>query len=103
MNTFTTFVKTHAWKLIAIFFFLVAMSNGCTNKRIAKLEKQYEEKTASLDTKLDSINTKTKLLPTSKSVKDDMERVMLDFLIYEDDLDKKNTSISEIKKSNRSE
>ena len=64
-------------------------------------KKEYIETRSSLNKSIDSLENRINVLENttfSKDVmKNEMERVMLDFLIYEDDLDKGKTSLSQIK------
>jgi hypothetical protein len=47
--------------------------------------------------KIDSLEKKINRVATSKQVRDEMEIAMFNFLIYEDDLDKGRTNLSDIK------
>ena len=93
MNTILTFLKGNAWKVSTVVFLLLFLSKGCTNTKLTKLE----EKTIGLQRKVDSLQSDISSRPSKKDVRDEMERVMFDYLIYEDDLDKGKTSLSEIK------
>jgi hypothetical protein len=93
MKNYIELAKKHIWKILAIVFAILFLSKGCTFNKINSLSnrsKSIEEKIESLEKKIYSVSTK-------KEVRDEMERVMLDYLIYEDDLDKGKTSISNIK------
>lgn len=92
-----SFLKLHAWKVAAILFALLFLSKGCTNNKITNLDKKYEENTARLEKKVDSLQGIVSKVASAKQVRDEMERVMFDYLIYEDDIDKGKTSLSEIK------
>ena len=90
-----------AFMIVTTFFLVVGFFQKCSTTM--KLNDQKDQ-ISSLQTTLDSLiaieieNEKNKLIPvTPKQVKDEMESTMLDFLIYEDDLDKGKTSLSEIK------
>jgi uncharacterized membrane protein len=93
MNTIITFLKDNAWKVSTVVFLLLFLSKGCTNTKLTKLE----EKTIGLQRTVDSLKSDISSRPSKKDVRDEMERVMFDYLIYEDDLDKGKTSLSEIK------
>lgn len=93
MKTLLTFLKENTWKVTTVVFLLLFLSKGCTNTKISKLE----DKTVSLQREVDSLRADVRTRATKKDVRDEMERVMFDFLIYEDDLDKGKTSLSEIK------
>lgn len=90
-------LKDHIWKVTTVLFLLLWLAKGCTNTKISNLEKKYSQETDSLKVELKKINNEVSKFATEKEVKDEMERVMLDFLIYEDDLDKGKTSLSQIK------
>lgn len=94
-------VKTHAWKILTVIFFVGFIGKGCTNSKIAKTNNLLESQNEVMIKKVDSLsivitNLKNKVVG-SKETRDIMEKVMLDYLIYEDDLDKGKTSLSQIK------
>lgn len=93
MKNLLTLLQQNVWKVTTVVFLLLFLTKGCTNTKLSKLE----EKTISLQKEVDSLRTQIKTMPTQKTVRDEMERVMFDYLIYEDDLDKGKTSLSEIK------
>jgi len=90
-------VKRWSWQILAIVFFLLFLGKGCTSTKISKTNKNIDE----MHSEIDSLNTEISKIRnqsiTRKDLKDEMERVMLDFLIYEDDLDRGKTSLSQIK------
>lgn len=92
-----TFFTDHLWKVTTVVFLLLWLAKGCTTNKIASLEKKYIQQTDSLKVELKEANEKISNYATKKEVRDEMERVMLDFLIYEDDLDKGKTSLSQVK------
>ena len=84
--------------LIAILFFsFVSFFKTCSIKRhLNKQDIQYNKLQNSLDSLIKLENER--IVPaTTKQVRDEMQRIMLDFLIYENDLDKNKISISAIK------
>ena len=97
MKNLVNLLKVHVWKVATVFFFLLFLTKSCTNSRISRLEKKYETTSESLSSRLDSVQLKLDQISTSKQVRDEMERTMFDFLIYEDDLDKGKTNLSNIK------
>ena len=97
MKTIQSFLQTHAWKVTAIVFLLLFLSKGCVNTKVSKLEKEYLENTSKLEKKLDSLTLEVSKMATNKQIKDQMEIVMFNYLIYEDDLDKGKSSLSDIK------
>ena len=98
---FIDLVKKWAWQVIAILFLLLWIGKGCTNKQLSKTNKMITENNIELVSTVDSlsgiITEYNENTPTKKEVKDMMELTMLDFLIYEDDLDKGKISLSQIK------
>ena len=93
MKNIITFCKQNIWKIVAVLFTLLFLTKGCTHNKINILSKKVEV----LQTKIDSLEKSIDQTSTSKEVRDEMEKVMLDYLIYEDDLDKGKTSLSSIK------
>ena len=94
MKNWLPLLKTHAWKISTIILLVLYLAKGCTHSRVAKLEKQYIKDSAKTQTFLDSLR---KEVASKKEVSDEMERTMFNYLIYEDDLDKGKSSLSEIK------
>lgn len=84
------FIKDWAWQILAILFFVLYLGQGCTNNKLTKHDIKQEQKIDSLIKVVDNI-------PTKKEVRDEMEVTMFNFLIYEEDLDKGKTSLSDIK------
>lgn len=95
------FIKNWAWQVLAILFLLLFMGRGCTGKKVSKTNKLIEENHTQLTNTVDSLTNRLIILEnnsvSSKEARDIMESVMLDYLIYEDDLDKGKTSLSQIK------
>ena len=76
---------------------IITNFKSCSNSReleVIKTEIKAVQDNAVTD---ESISEKLDGYATRKDVKDEMERTMLDFLIYEDELDKKKITISQIK------
>lgn len=94
-------VSKWAWQILAILFIILFLNKGCTNKKISKVNKNLDEKNVKLVKSIDSlsveVNKLEKSAATKKEITDIMESVMLEYLIYEDDLDKGKTSLSQIK------
>lgn len=97
MQNILNFLKTHAWKVVAITFVLLFVSKGCVNNKISNLDKKYSEETLKLEKKIDSLQLQVSKMATAKQVRDEMEITMFNYLIYEDDLDKGKSSLSDIK------
>lgn len=93
MQTLLNYIKSNPWKVSTIVLALLFLSKGCTHSKISKLE----DKTIALEKSIDSLKLQVATVPTQKKVRDEMELVMFDYLIYEDDIDKGKTSLSEIK------
>ncbi len=95
------FVTKWAWQILAGLFFLLYLGKGCTSSKMSKTNNLLEEKTLNLEHKVDSltivIGKMNQTKPSSSEVRDIMEVVMLDYLIYEDDLDNGKASLSQIK------
>jgi CII-binding regulator of phage lambda lysogenization HflD len=70
------------------------LAKGCTHSRVSDLEKQYAEDSQKTQLLLDSLRN---VVSTKKEVRDEMERTMFNYLIYEDDLDKGKSSLSDVK------
>jgi cell division protein FtsL len=91
------FIKKWIWQILAALFFILFIGKGCTSTKISKANKNIDD----LEHKIDSLSSRLNQLEknslTDKKGRDMMEKVMLDFLIYEDDLDKGKTSLSQIK------
>ena len=90
-------VKKWAWQIIAGLFIFLYLGKGCTSSKIKKTDKNIDD----VHVVIDSLTTELNLLKgqsfTKSELRDEMEEVMLDFLIYEDDLDKGKISLSQIK------
>jgi len=97
MKNITEFLNIHLWKITTVVFALLFISKGCTNNKISNLDKKYEDTSVRLEHKIDSLQAQVSKMPTEKQVRDQMERVMFDYLIYEDDLDKGKSSLSDVK------
>jgi len=94
---FVETIKRWSWQILAVLFFVLFLGKGCTSTKISKTNKNIDE----MQVEIDSLKTEISKLRdqsiTRKDLKDEMEIVMLDFLIYEDDLDRGKTSLSQIK------
>lgn len=95
------FIKEKAWQILTVIFLVLFLGKGCTSKKIAKTNKQLQEHSVKVSHKVDSlqeviISLENKTI-SAKETEDIMEKVMLNYLIYEDDLDKGKTSLSQIK------
>ena len=93
MKNYITYIKLHIWKILTGVLIILFLSKGCTHGKIGQLGKKIE----ALQTKVDSLEKSVDATATSKELRDAMEKVMLDYLIYEDDLDKGKASLSSIK------
>jgi len=81
------------FQFIVLGFLVLVFFRQCgVNRDIDRIEKELKASNTELNTKLDSINTLTKA-----EIRHEMNQVMFQFLIYEDDFDRKRISLSEIK------
>lgn len=94
MKNWLELLKTHAWKASTAILLVLYLAKGCTYSRVSKLEKQYLEDSKKTQALLDSLRER---VSTKKEVRDEMERTMFNYLIYEDDLDKGKSSLSDVK------
>ncbi len=94
---FVETIKIWSWQILAVLFFVLFLEKGCTSTKISKTNKNIDEMHAEIDSLKNEISKLRDQSITRKDLKDEMERVMLDFLIYEDDLDRGKTSLSQIK------
>lgn len=81
-------------KIIIVCLFclnLLTLFKGCSNSKIIR---NYEVQIKNNDIKIDSL---IRTMPTKKDVENSMEKVMLDYLIYEDELDNNKITLSNIK------
>jgi hypothetical protein len=85
-------IKDNFQYIVLAFLVLVFFRQCGVNSEISKIKKEARAYNQEVVTKLDSINTLTK-----DEMRHEMEQVMFQFLIYEDDFDKKRVSLSEIK------
>jgi hypothetical protein len=97
MKNVTDFLKKNAWQAATVILLLLFLGKGCTSNKISKLDSKFSESEARLEKKIDSLNSVITQFATEKQVRDQMEITMLNYLIYEDDLDNGKTSLSEIK------
>lgn len=97
MKNLVDLLKTHAWKVSTFLFLFLFLAKGCTNNKLSSLDKNNKESVQRLEQKIDSLQVAVSRLSTTKQVRDEMERTMFDYLIYEDDLDKGKSSLSDVK------
>jgi hypothetical protein len=88
------FIKKYVFQILTVTFLLLYLKDGCTSTKISKMDKNIIKHIDSLETRLHVLESKSF---TKKELYDDIEKIMFDFLIYEDDLDKGKTSLSSIK------
>ena len=91
------YLKENIWKVTTFIFAILFIAKGCTNNKISSLDKKYSENTERLEHKIDSLQKSVSGMASAKQVRDEMEITMFNYLIYEDDVDKGKTSLSEIK------
>ena len=93
MKNIINYIKQNIWKISTLTLVLMLLAKGCTQRKINQLGKKIEN----LKIQADALEKAVNAIATIKEVRDEMEKVMLDYLIYEDDLDKGKTSLSTIK------
>jgi predicted transcriptional regulator len=83
-------IKEYSW-VITLFLLLVIFMRQCgTNRDIDRIEKNVKAINANVDSLQNSAIS-------GEEVEKKMNKVMFDFLIYEDDFDKGKSSLSDIK------
>lgn len=85
-------IKDNFQYIVLVLLVFVFFKQCGIDREISKIKKEEITSNKVIVNKLDSINTLTK-----DEMRIEMRRVMFEFLIYEDDFDKKKTSLSEIK------
>jgi outer membrane murein-binding lipoprotein Lpp len=90
-------IKERAWQILAVLFLLLFLGRGCTSTKITKTNQNVDDLHVTVDSLSNEISKLRDKTFNKTDLKNEMERVMLDFLIYEDDLDKGKTSLSEVK------
>jgi hypothetical protein len=95
------FLTKWAWQIFAGLFFLLYLGKGCTSTKVSKtnsiMETEFKKSAHKIDSLSKELNNLKESTATRSEVRDEKERVMLNFLIYKDDLDKGKTSLSKIK------
>lgn len=91
------FINKWVWQILATLFFLLYLGKGCTISKVSKIEDKSDRLEATIDSLSTAISNLDKKTSSQKEIKDALELVMLNYLIYEDDLDKGKTSLSKIK------
>lgn len=93
MKKFIDFLKINGWKVSTGVLFLLYVLKGCTFNKVGSIK----EDTKALEKRLTALEKRVDENATSKEVRDEMEITMFNYLIYEDDLDKGKSSLSDIK------
>ena len=90
LNNMLKFLNDSNWKLTVLLLFVLLFLQQCsTCNKIKDLKKQNAILTAKVDSASKPLS--------EKQTKDIIENVMFDFLIYEDDLDKGKTNLTDVK------
>lgn len=97
MKTIIEFLKKNGWQVATFVLLLLFVGKGCTLNKVSRLDSKFSESEERLEKKIDSLNTVVSKFATEKQVRDQMEITMLNYLIYEGDLDNGKTSLSDIK------
>ena len=79
-------LKEYSWAVTLVLMVLIMFRQCGVNRDVDRIEKSVK-----------SIHQKVDSIPSGDKIKQQMNEVMFDFLIYEDDFDKKKTSLSDIK------
>jgi hypothetical protein len=89
------FVAEHLFKFTTGLFLVLFLFKGCGSDAptIRNLKQSNEDLTAKVDSLINVVDNQV----SAKEATDIMEKVMFEFLIYEDDLDKGKISRSQIK------
>ena len=93
MKKFIDFLKSHGWKVSTGVLFMLYVLKGCTFTKVGTIK----EDTQALEKRIISLEKRVDENATTKEVRDEMELTMFNYLIYEDDLDKGKSSLSDIK------
>jgi len=88
-------IKQH-YHIISLVVLVMLFFRQCgINRDIDKLRKDYSETTSNIDSIYSEI--KGMELITESEIRENMNKVMFEYLIYEEDLDKGKISLSEIR------
>lgn len=82
-------LKQWYWAIVLVFCALLFLGQCNSSRKIASLKKENDALAAKIDSLQQPLN--------DKQTKDLMQAVMFDFLIFEEDLDKGKTSLTDIK------
>jgi hypothetical protein len=82
-------LKQRYWEITLVFCALLFLGQCNTSRKISSLNKENTILKAKVDSLQQPLN--------DKQTKDLVQSVMFDFLIFEDDLDKGKTSLTDIK------
>lgn len=96
-NKIGEFLKKWSVVIVTPLVLICTFKSCDTNKDLSRLRKEQKELKVTNDSLVSVIGQMNDEKITEKQVLDNMERVMLDFIIYEDELDKKKITISQIK------
>jgi hypothetical protein len=93
MKKLLDFLKANGWKVSTGVLFLLYVLKGCTFTKVGTIK----EDTKALEKRITLLEKRVDDNATAKEVRDEMEITMFNYLIYEDDLDKGKSSLSDIK------
>jgi hypothetical protein len=93
MKKILDFLKNEGWKVATGVLLLLYLAKGCTFNKVGSLQKENAE----LGKRIERLEKRVGENATAKQVRDEMEITMFNYLIYEDDLDKGKSSLSDIK------
>ena len=83
-------IKTNSWIITLVLLLTILLRQCGVNRDIDRIQKNIKSTDIAVDLLKSSVITKGE-------IKEEMDRTMFNFLIYEDDFDKGKTSLSEIK------
>jgi hypothetical protein len=88
-NNMINTLKQWYWAITLVFCALLFLGQCSSNRRIDALKKDNSK----LQAKVDSLQAPL----SERETKDIVQNIMFDFLIFEDDLDKSKTSLTDIR------
>lgn len=93
MKKVLDFLKVNGWKVSTGLLLVMYVLKGCTFTKVGSLKDDIK----SIEKRIDALEKRVDENATAKEVRDEMEVTMFNYLIYEDDLDKGKSSLSDVK------
>lgn len=97
MEKIKVFLEKNYLTIIIVLFLTFLVSNCSNISKISSLKKETSSLNDSLSKRISNLEVKINSLPTQENVESYNRKLMYEFLIYEDDLDNRRTSLSKIK------